>query len=315
MFRTVTYRINKEKNGIELLYGYIPSINIRDTLKKNGWHWNPKDQVWYTRYSEEALTFAKRQSRQTENRQVAIDKMPAFYRKHCGCEESNLLLLEENVFYKYVKHGSLKSIATELLLEYIFDDSLSFLKELYIQSAKNENYRKELLLKVPKDLYLISKDGSVSLKGPTQNTSKDISIKLGLQQGIFWTNLEVFGIHLRPVDRIAYQISNYRNSCLAHNKNYYCAASIQERYLFSIVEHLTLDYDDTLTRIIKEHLKSEINEILSQKDEINFYLLALYALIINDRKQADIFLSEYIDQITPKKVILNIEKKRTLENH
>ncbi len=313
MFRTVTYKINKEKNGIELQYGYIPSIDIRNTLKKNGWRWNPKDQVWYTRYTEEALIFAKKQSSQTEKRQDAINKMPVFYRKHCGCEEEYLPFLEESVFYKYVKQGSLKSIAIELLHEYVLDDALALLKELYIQSTKNENYRKELLDKTSKDLFTITRDGSVKLRNTQYDSSNDISNKLDLQQGVFWTNLEIFGINLKPIDRLAYSVSNYRDKCLANKTPYYSASSIQERYLFSIVGDLTLDYNDTLIQIIKNHLKIEIKEILAHNEEKNFYILALYSLIINDFNQADCFLSKYVDQVTPKQVILNVERKRRMQ--
>ena len=310
MFKTVTYKINKEKNGIELQYGYIPSTDIRNTLKKNGWRWNPIDQVWYTRYTEEALIFAKKQSSRTEKRQDAINKMPVFYRKHCGCEEEYLPFLEESVFYKYVKQGSLKSIAVELLHEYVRDDALALLKELYIQSTKNENYQKELLDKTPKDLFTITKNGSVKLRNTQCISSDNISNQLDLQQGVFWTNLEIFGINLKPIDRLAYSVSNYRDKCLANKTPYYSASSIQERYLYSIVKNLTLDYNDTLVQLIKNHLQLEIKEILANHEEKNFYILALYSLIINDFNQADCFLSKYVDQVTPKQVILNVERKR-----
>lgn len=313
MFRTVSYRINEEKNGIELKYGYLPSIDIRDKLKKQGWKWNPKGEVWYIRYSEEALNFAKKQARKTMERQLEIDKMPVFYKKHCGCEESYLPLLEENIFYKYVKTGSLKSISKELLYEYVYDDALSLLKELYIQSIKNEKYRNELISKTNNDAFYIRGDGSITLKSYYQSNCDTIDNKLGVQQGSFWRNLEIFGIDLQPVDRIAYWVSNYRSSCIENHINYYSASSIQERYLFSIISQLTLDYDDTLVKIIKEHLEKELEYILRQSTP-NFYLLSLYALILNDKKQADEFLVKYIDEITPNQVILNIEQIRINNN-
>lgn len=289
----------------------MPSIDIRNMLKKAGWRWNPNDEVWYIRYSEEALTFAKKQARETEKRQREIDKMPVFYKKHCGCEEDYLLLLQDEVFHKYVKSGSLKSIAIEILHEYIFDDALSLFKELYIQATKNESYRKELISKTPTELYYVTKAGSISLRYSTAKDLTDIGYKLGLKQSSFWENLKIFGVNLKPIDRIAYRVSNYRDSCLASNKSYYNADSLQERYLLSIVHELTLNYDDTLAKIIKSHLHKEIDEILMQSGEKNYYILTLYALIINDRKQAETFLSQYIDSVTPKQVILNIEQKRT----
>lgn len=310
MFRAVFCKINKEKNGIELIYSYMPSIETRNMLKKAGWRWNPNDQVWYARYSEEALTFAKKQTRETEKRKLEIDKMPVFYRKHCGCQEDYLLLLQEEVFHKYVKFGSLKSIALELLHEYIFDDALSLFRELYIQATKNESYRQELITKTPKELYLISKDGEISLRYPKSENPNDICYKLGLKQSTFWENLKIFGVNLKPVDRIAYRVSNYRDSCISSNKSYYSAESIQERYLLSIVNELTLNYNDTLSKIIKNHLRIEIDNILEQDFEKNYYILTLYALIVSDRKQAESFLSQYVDYITPKQVILNVEQKR-----
>lgn len=315
MFRTVSYRINEEKNGIELIYGYIPPLEIRTLLKKNGWRWNPTDEVWYIKFSENALKFAQNQSYETEKRQSKIEKMPVFYKKHCGCEESYLPFLEPDVFDKYVRTGSLVSIAKELLIEHMFDDAVSLLQELYIQASKNEDYKKELLSKIPKDLYSVAKDGSIKLNNPKKNVSKGISTQIGLQQGTFWKSLEIFGINLQPVDRIAYYVSNFRKKSLANNASYYCASSVKERQLLFLVDHLTLDYNDTLTQIIKNHLKSEIQEILKGNEEKNYYLLALYALILNEKEQAYSFLLLYINQITPRKVILNIELKIWMERY
>lgn len=48
-----TYRINQEKQGIELVFDSIPSATIRDTLKQQGWRWSRFGGFWYNRNTPE----------------------------------------------------------------------------------------------------------------------------------------------------------------------------------------------------------------------------------------------------------------------
>lgn len=47
------YRINTEKNGIELVFLSIPSATTRDTLKQQGWRWSRFGGFWYNRNTPE----------------------------------------------------------------------------------------------------------------------------------------------------------------------------------------------------------------------------------------------------------------------
>lgn len=54
---TVTVKLNDEMNGIELYFSDIPSVEIRDQLKANGFRWS-KRGFWYAKQSEKTLAIA-----------------------------------------------------------------------------------------------------------------------------------------------------------------------------------------------------------------------------------------------------------------
>lgn len=47
------YRINTEKNGLELTFDSIPSTATRDMLKSQGWRWSHFGGFWYNRNTPE----------------------------------------------------------------------------------------------------------------------------------------------------------------------------------------------------------------------------------------------------------------------
>lgn len=53
----VTVKLNEELNGIELYFSDIPSVEIRDQLKANGFRWSRKG-FWYAKQSEKTLSIA-----------------------------------------------------------------------------------------------------------------------------------------------------------------------------------------------------------------------------------------------------------------
>lgn len=72
---TVTYQLNKEKNGVELYFSGKPSEEVRNVLKARGFRWSRNKKCWYAKQSEEAISLAKQlagendtqTSEQTEN--------------------------------------------------------------------------------------------------------------------------------------------------------------------------------------------------------------------------------------------------------
>ena len=48
---------NKEKNGIELKFNDIPSVEIRTELKNNGFRWHRLKKVWYAKQTQKILDF------------------------------------------------------------------------------------------------------------------------------------------------------------------------------------------------------------------------------------------------------------------
>lgn len=53
------YRINKEKDGLELVFDKIPSFQIRESLKKSGWRWSKFGGFWYNKNTPLNETTAK----------------------------------------------------------------------------------------------------------------------------------------------------------------------------------------------------------------------------------------------------------------
>jgi hypothetical protein len=52
-----TYKINDEKNGIELYFNDKPSEVIREQLKRMGFKWSPMRSIWYAKKTDERLNF------------------------------------------------------------------------------------------------------------------------------------------------------------------------------------------------------------------------------------------------------------------
>jgi hypothetical protein len=54
-----TYKINDEKNGIELYFSEKPSETIREQLKQYGFKWSPIRSIWYAKKTDERLEFVQ----------------------------------------------------------------------------------------------------------------------------------------------------------------------------------------------------------------------------------------------------------------
>jgi hypothetical protein len=52
-----TYKINDEKNGIELYFSDKPSEAIKEQLKQMGFKWSPMRSIWYAKKTDERLHF------------------------------------------------------------------------------------------------------------------------------------------------------------------------------------------------------------------------------------------------------------------
>jgi Large polyvalent protein associated domain 29 len=76
----VSYKINDEKNGIELYFSDKPSEAIREQLKQMGFRWLPIRSIWYAKKTDERLQFAlsllsdSYNSELTEEQQKTLEK-------------------------------------------------------------------------------------------------------------------------------------------------------------------------------------------------------------------------------------------------
>lgn len=53
-----TYRINERLDGVEIRFEAKPEEEIRNNLKVAGFRWSPKNSVWYTKRTDDAVAFA-----------------------------------------------------------------------------------------------------------------------------------------------------------------------------------------------------------------------------------------------------------------
>jgi len=61
-----TYTLNEELNGIEITFTGVPSEEVRNELKANGFRWSKYKKVWYAKQTPERLEFAKMLVGETE---------------------------------------------------------------------------------------------------------------------------------------------------------------------------------------------------------------------------------------------------------
>lgn len=57
----ITWRKNKEHNGVEIKFPQRPSRDVINQLKERGFHWHTKEQLWYARHTPECEAFARKQ--------------------------------------------------------------------------------------------------------------------------------------------------------------------------------------------------------------------------------------------------------------
>ena len=55
----VTMKLNEEKNGVELYFFSIPSEDVRNSLKSNGFKWSRYNKCWYAKQSDDTLSLAE----------------------------------------------------------------------------------------------------------------------------------------------------------------------------------------------------------------------------------------------------------------
>ena len=68
-----TYRINEEKNGVEITFSRKPAEDIREALKANGFRWGRG--YWYAKQTPERLALAE---------QIAEGEAPKAEKKPAG---------------------------------------------------------------------------------------------------------------------------------------------------------------------------------------------------------------------------------------
>ena len=90
------YELNDEHNGIEIYFDSMPSDEVREKLRENGWRWFRAKKCWYTRRSDQALKLAEEIHKQCQNK---IQK---------ECRTPNLTITENQLY------GSFTSVSPRM---------------------------------------------------------------------------------------------------------------------------------------------------------------------------------------------------------
>jgi hypothetical protein len=69
-----TYTLNEELNGIEITFTGVPSEEVRNELKANGFRWSKYKKVWYAKQTVERLEFAKMLAGETEQTEEVTEQ-------------------------------------------------------------------------------------------------------------------------------------------------------------------------------------------------------------------------------------------------
>lgn len=68
---SITYKLNKERNGVEIKFTEKPSEKVRAKMKELGFRWSQHQGVWYAKQTEETIAYAK-QLAEEEGEQISL---------------------------------------------------------------------------------------------------------------------------------------------------------------------------------------------------------------------------------------------------
>jgi Large polyvalent protein associated domain 29 len=83
-----TYSLNEELNGIEITFTGVPSEEIRNELKANGFRWSKYKKVWWAKQTAERLEFAKMLAGETEQQMEEVTTQPEAQQEPQQAEET-----------------------------------------------------------------------------------------------------------------------------------------------------------------------------------------------------------------------------------
>ncbi|MFA1510036.1 hypothetical protein ACDN41_12470 [Priestia aryabhattai] len=66
----VTYKLNEERNGVEIYFTEKPSEEVRELLKVNKFRWSRYNKCWYAKQSDKTIELAKQLSNENQSEQM-----------------------------------------------------------------------------------------------------------------------------------------------------------------------------------------------------------------------------------------------------
>lgn len=144
--RDITVKYNNEKNGIELYFASIPSVETRELLKAHKFRWSKKG-FWYTKQSAEAMELINRLTLSLNNDDMHTE-------------------IEETVTYPEIEIDDLN--------QYIVTDQLQ--SRVHSASLFEVDYKKECV-----EIFKSIQNAAVTILETTNNSKIKYQIKTYLQ--------------------------------------------------------------------------------------------------------------------------------------
>ena len=70
---SISYKLNQDKNGVEIKFTEKPSEKVRNRLKELGFRWSNYNGVWYAKQAPETIAYAKELS-SDEGEQLTLNR-------------------------------------------------------------------------------------------------------------------------------------------------------------------------------------------------------------------------------------------------
>lgn len=139
----VTYKLNEEKLGVEIYFVSIPSEEIRNQLKTNGFRWSRFSKCWYAKQSDDTLQLAEQlangQIEEVEQTEIELLEIDHIEQYSFSIETEKRLI--DNSLFNRRKAGD--------YTKQLHDDFTNHKEEvLQVMEYANNNYERNKIVKL-----------------------------------------------------------------------------------------------------------------------------------------------------------------------
>ena len=144
-----SYKLNNEKNGVELYFNACPSEETRNTLKSNGWRWSKFGGCWYNKQTPEniqlAQSFANGEEIKTEKKPDFKDLINDYAARKWGDNAHMMEYIKKSTCAAFtLENGDIVGVdKPRIKTHFCFHDEgpdYDFYKELHADKEKMRRY-------------------------------------------------------------------------------------------------------------------------------------------------------------------------------